>query len=120
MNTHLEGCSNIYNVVMAHRKRGSLGLIAAIHVEPDGSRLFLVVVHVVNIAACRAVVATIFFCCDANRVADADIAGADGPVLCARPERVIAGDAHETARPAIHEPAISRSRSRKRSSRVSC
>ena len=116
-------CSNIHNVVMAHRKSGSLGLIVTIHVETDGGRLFLVMVHVVNIAACRAVVAAIF-CCDANRLADADIAGTDGPVLCARPKRVIAGNTHETeppARPAIHEPAISRSRSsRKRSSRVSC
>ena len=86
MNTHLEGCSNIYNVVMAHRKRGSLGLIVTIHVETDGGRLFLVMVHVVNIAACRAVVAAIF-CCDANRLADADIAGTDGPWQLAPPEQ---------------------------------
>ena len=89
---YLKGCSDIQNVVTAHRYGGSLiGLIVAGHVEAQGRRQSPVMVHIVNVAACHA---AIFFCrCDANRVADADIACEDGLVLRARPKRVIAGDA---------------------------
>lgn len=72
-------------------------------------------VHIVNVAACHA---AIFFCrCDANRVADADIACEDGLVLRARPKRVIAGDA-QTAWSAIYDSAAARSGSRSRRARA--
>mmetsp|Transcript_17540 Transcript_17540/g.25959 ORF Transcript_17540/g.25959 Transcript_17540/m.25959 type:complete len:255 (-) Transcript_17540:118-882(-) len=108
----LEGCSNVHNVVAAHRKRGSLvvgSIVAAAHVEAEGGRQSLVAVHVVNIAARRAVV-VVAVCSggsNANRVADANISREDCFDLRARPKRILPGDAH-AARPAVRDLAISR------------